>query len=44
MVERPLCMREVLGSIPRFSIFFFGNKCECHNVYKEEEIVSIVFK
>ena len=22
MVERPLCMREVLGSIPRFSIFF----------------------
>ena len=23
MVERPLCMREVLGSIPRFSILFF---------------------
>ena len=23
MVERPLCMREVPGSIPGFSIFFF---------------------
>ena len=37
MVERPLCMREVLGSIPRFSIIFFWTEHVCSNVYKKEK-------
>ena len=38
MVDRPLCMREVLGSIRRFSILFsFQIECVGSNVYKKEK-------
>jgi hypothetical protein len=30
-VERSLCMREVRGSIPRISIFFFSSNSPCHH-------------